>query len=63
MSVVEIGPGNALGLIDAAIRRGAKAGDVLTLTDSKGNSQQWTLGEITSAPDRKWLIAFAVGES
>jgi hypothetical protein len=63
MSAVEIGPGNMLELINVAIDQGAKAGDVLTFTDSDGKSQEWTLGETTPAPGRKMLVAFAVKES
>jgi hypothetical protein len=63
MSAVEIGPGNTLALINAAVAQGAKAGDVLTITDSQGKSQEWTLGETIPAPDRKMLVAFAVRES
>lgn len=63
MSTMEVGPGNMLELINAAINRGAKAGDVLTFTDSDGNSQQWTLGETIPAPERTMLVAFAVKES
>lgn len=60
MSIVELGPGNTLDLINAAVSQGAKAGDVLTITDSQGRSQRWTLGETILAPDRKMLVAFAV---
>lgn len=63
MSAVELGPGNVLDLINAAVSQGAKAGDVLAITDSQGRSQQWTLGEAIPAPDRKMLVAFAVEES
>lgn len=52
--------GNMLDLINAGINQGAKAGDVLTITDSQGNSQRWTLGETIPAPGRKMLVAIAV---
>jgi hypothetical protein len=63
MSTVELGPGDTLGLINAAINQGAKAGDVLTITYGDGKTQQWTLGETIPAPDRKMLVAFAVEQS
>lgn len=52
--------GNMLDVINAAIAHGARAGDVLTITGSQGNSQRWTLGETIPAPDRKMLVAFAL---
>lgn len=44
MNAVEIGPGNMLDLIRAAIDRGAKDGDVFTVKDGDGNEQTVTLG-------------------
>lgn len=45
VSEATIGPGTALEVIVAALDAGATFGDVLTLTDSDGNTQTVTIGE------------------
>jgi hypothetical protein len=53
-------PTDLLTLINAAVSRGVKPGDVLTIKDGDGKVSTVTFGESAAAPDRKLLVAVAV---
>lgn len=55
--------GALLDLINAAVRNGATAGDVLTVEDGQGRTHRVTLGQTVPRAGRPMLVAIALSNS